>query len=100
MEIALCIRNFSYYSTSETVYISGTVFKKLDFESQSPVDNQFNEVKKNSKINLKLASADPETIRILTSERIVKIRSEEILKPTEPSRCITFIAKSVKSCEL
>ena len=100
MEIALCIRNFSYYSTSETVYVTGTVFKKQDLEIESPVDPQFKEVKKNSKINLKLAGADPETIRILSSERIVKIRSEEVVKPTDPSRCITFIAKSVTSCEI
>ena len=100
MEIALSIKSFSYYSTSETVYISGTVFKKIDLERPENLECYFREVRKNSKINLRVQFSKPEEILVLLAEKIVKVKSTEIIKPTEPTRCITFIAESVKPCEI
>ena len=98
MEIALSLKNFSYYTSSESVYIQGTVYKKVDLELDQKIDRHFEDVKKNSKISIKSADCTPELINLLLSERIVKIRSTEIIKPIDSTRCVTYLADSITSC--
>lgn len=100
MEVALALRNFSYYTSSETLYIQGTVQIKNSIEGQTKNCSTYAEIKKGSKINLKYLTADSEKINLLVSERLVKIRSTELSLPTEPTRCVTFIADSIEKCEI
>ena len=100
MEIALSLKSFSYYNSTESVFIQGTVYKKIDLELNKKVDRHFEDVKKNSKISLKSADCTPELLNLLLSERIVKIRSTEILKPIDSTRCVTYLADSITACEI
>ena len=100
MEIALTLRNFSFYTSSETIYIQGTVQVKKPIEGHQNRLAAFEGIKSGSKINLKYSCSDPETINLLVSERLLRIRSKEISLPEDPSRCITFIADSIEKCEI
>ena len=100
MEIALSLKSFSYYNSTESVFIQGTVYKKIDLELNKKVDRHFEDVKKNSKISLKSADCTPDLLNLLLSERIVKVRSTEILKPIDSTRCVTYLADSITACEI
>ena len=100
MEIALSLKSFSYYTTSESVYIQGTVYKKTNLELNQKIDRHIEDVKKNSKISLKSTDCSPELINLLLSERIVKVRSTEIIKPIDSTRCVTYLADSITACEI
>ena len=100
MEIALSLRSFSYYTSSESVYIQGTVFKKIDIESDQKRDRHFEDVKPNTKISFKTPDCTPELLKLLLSERILKIRSKEVLKPIDSTRAVTFVADSISPCAI
>ena len=100
MEVALTLRNFSFYTSSETIYIQGTVQVKKPIEGHQNRLAAFDGIKSGSKINLKYSCSDQETINLLVSERLLRIRSKEISLPDDPSRCITFIAESIEKCEI
>ena len=100
MEVALSLRNFSYYTSTESVFIQGTVYKKTQLELNQKIDRHFEDVQINSKISFKASKSDPELIRLLLTERIVKIRSTEILKPIDSTRSVTYLAESIKQCAI
>ena len=97
MEVALSLRNFSFYTSSETVYLRGTVFQKIDLEPVKEVERHFQNVKTNTAISLRLKTFDPEVVNLLLTHRILKIRSTEIL-PLDTQGRITFVADSVQKC--
>lgn len=101
MEIVLSLKKFSFYSSNGIAYICGTVFRKTEITSPTPTDKILQELTQNSVINLKYdCEFDPEKVKILVTERIVKIRCFEVLKPTDPNRSHTFVASSLQACEL
>ena len=98
MEVALSLRNFSYYASSETIYIHGTVFKKVELEQTKKIDRLFVDVTTNSKIGFQVSEFDQELINLLLTERILKVRSTEILRPIDSRYTATFVAESVQKC--
>ena len=97
MEVALSLRNFSYYASSETIYLRGTVFQKVDLQPAKEIERHFQNVKNNSAISLRLKTFDSDVIKLLLSDRIFKIRSTEVL-PLDSSGRVTFIADSLEKC--
>ena len=100
MEIVLSLKKFSFYSSNETAYLVGTVFRKTELELPIPADKLFDGVTKNSQINLKYSCSDIEKLRLLFTERLLKIRSIEVNQATDPTRAHTFVANSISPCEL
>ena len=101
MEIVLSLRNFSFYTSSETAYLQGTVLIKKHLENSENLVAAFAEIQKGSKLNFRFRCKDqPDVSEILFSEKIVKIKTSEIITPNDPSRCISFVAESVERCEI
>ena len=100
MEVVLSLGNFSYYTSSETFYIKGTVLIKKNIEGDTNQSPAFGEIKKGSKVNLRFRHSDHQKVSLLLTEKIIRVRSLEIVKPTDPSRGITFVAESIAKCEI
>lgn len=100
MEIVLQLRNYSYYTSSETVYIQGTVLIKKELLPPVCKQHYFEGVKKGSKLNLKFACSDPEKVKILLTERVVKIISNDVFIPDDLNKSHSFIVNELQQCEI
>lgn len=101
MEVALSLRNFSYYTTSEQIYFQGTVFKIIQTQEKEENDClHFRDIKIGSKLHFRYSSSDQSKLALLLKERIIKVETKEVLKPIDTSRCVTFIASDIKPCEI
>ena len=105
MEVILTVRNFSYYTSSESAFIHGTVLVKKPIETDSKHSTAFETVEKGSKIGFKFPCSEDKLTKIalLATESILKIKSKEIV-PAEPTRFnqfgITYIADEIVKCEI
>ena len=99
MEVVLQLRKYSFYTSSETTYIQETVLIKKEIPAPKKKEHYFHDIKKESKLNLKFECSDPEKLRILLTERVVKIRSQDIV-PLDQSKSITFIIEDILPCEI
>ena len=108
METAISLKNFSYYHSCQSFFLSGKVIEITKF-SDKKYDANFFPVKKGSQISFKLESNNPEDFfHILPHELIVikSTRSEESKNKGKDSS-ITFIVDEIlpiqlldkKSCE-
>lgn len=100
MEVVLSLKKFTFYSSTRVAYICGTVFQKTDLETPKTRDRLLEELAKNSLINLKFDCADPEKLKFLITDRIVKIKIFDVIKSTDPNRSHTFVADSLELCGL
>ena len=105
MEVILTVRNFSYYASSESAFIHGTVLVKKPINTDSKHTIAFENVEKGSKIAFKLPCSEDKLnkIGLLITESILKIKSKEIVS-SEPTRFnqfgITYIADEIVKCEI
>ena len=105
METVISLRNFSYYTSSETVFIHGTVLIKKPIEINSKYSKSFEDVEKGSKVSFKLFCDEKkeEKISLISTESILRVRSTEIHTP-ESTRFnqfgITYIAEEISKCEI
>ena len=101
MNIVLALRNFSFYTGSETCYIQGKVFEiKKDPQNSKPNASRFADIRVGSTINLKYPCNDPAGLAILITDKIIRVRSAEFILPTDPNRGITFVAETIAKCEI
>lgn len=100
MEVVLQLRNFSFYTSSETVYIQGTVLSKKDRNPPKAKEHFFENIKPGSKINCKYPCSDPEKLNYLFTERLLRIHSQDVVIPDDPNRCVSFAIDKLEKCEI
>ena len=100
MEVALVLKSYSFYNSSEIVYIKGQVLIKKDLEAPANCEHFFEKIKPGSKINCQFAFSNPEEIRLLHTERIVKLKTQAVSIPEDPKYSVSFIAQEIIKCEI
>ena len=100
MEIALQLRCYSFYTSSQTIYIQGTVLLKKKLTPPPTKEHYFENITTGSKLNLKYECSDPEKVKLLLTERVVRITSQDIFIPTDQSKGFSYIVQGLEKCEI
>ena len=100
MEITLLNTQFSYYFSSQAVYLTGEVLDHTtpELSCHHPYKNAFDSIKNGLKINLKYTGDDTRQVLDILTHRIVKVQVVSLEVPQDTRFKEKFIFTEAALC--
>ena len=101
MKLGIQLYNFSYYHSSDTAYIIGTVVK-VKQTTDDKITNILLEPSylENKKLNFKYTGKDIPQVLNLLRDRIVKVTVTEVEDSKDPKHGPKYIITKVEQCDI
>ena len=101
MKLAIQLYNFSYYHSSDTIYIVGTVYEISDHKTRLQTSVLLQpEHLENKRLNFQYAGKDIKDVLPLLKARIVNAEVESVEESKDPKHGPKYIISRIERCAL